>query len=147
MEAVKTPPTQAAIDDVVRARQAIKDIRTVKRHAWEAEDADLEADQNRLDSYLLERLNALGASSVATDHGTAYRSLRIKPSAADWGAIWEWMKKNDAAELLERRLKSGFIKDYMEEHDGALPPGINVHREYVVAVRRPTKTPESGGDQ
>jgi hypothetical protein len=142
MEAATQAP--ASLDRVVQARQAIKDARTVKRHAWEKEDLVLEESQKKLDQFILSILNANGASSIATEHGTAIRSLKLKPSAADWNAIWEWMKANDAAELLERRLKTTFIKEYMEEHDGAIPPGINVLREYEVTVRRP-RDPAPGG--
>jgi hypothetical protein len=62
----------------------------------------------------------------------------MKAGAADWGAIWDWMKEHDAADLLERRLKVGFIQQYMEDNEGAVPPGINIHREFEVSVRRPS---------
>jgi hypothetical protein len=136
MQAAQSPQTTVPmipLDRVVQARQAIKDARTVKRHAYEQEDAALEEDQHKLDMLLLQLLN-----------GTVIRSLKLKPSAADWGAIWEWMKANDAADLLERRLKTTFIKEFMDANDGAIPPGINVHREYEVSVRRPTNKPASG---
>lgn len=124
------------IDRVVNAYNAIRDARTVQRHAWEKQDVALEADQNKLKVLMLELLNANGAKSIATDHGTVYRTEKIRPSAADWGAIWAWMVEHDAMDLLEKRLKTTFIKEYMEEHDGALPPGVNVHREFEVTVRR-----------
>jgi hypothetical protein len=133
------------LDRVVQARQAIKDARTVKRHAWEKEDLALEEDQKKLDTLLLDMLNKNGASSIATEHGTVIRSLKLKPSAADWGAIWAWAVANNGFEIVEKRLKAAFIKEYMDENDGAIPPGINVHREYEVSVRRPTAKPTSGG--
>lgn len=138
-------PLPFSIDRIVQARQAIKDARTVKRHAWEKEDLALEEDQHKLDMVLLNILNQQGATSIATEHGTAYRSLKLKPSAADWGAIWAWAVANNGFEIVEKRLKATFIKDYMEQNNGAIPPGINVHREYEVAVRRPTAKPTSGG--
>lgn len=135
---------------VVEAHNAIKDQRTAKRHAWEAEDAELETKQLKLKALLLAQLNAAGATSIKTEKGTFYKSIRIKPSAADWSAIWEWMKANDALDLLEARLKSTFIRKYMEDHGGALPPGVNVIQEYEVSVRRPNvasaKTGEDDGD-
>lgn len=140
-------PPSVTVDRVVQARQAIKDARTVKRHAWEKEDLDLEADQKQLDLVLLQLLNQQGASSIATEHGTVIRSLKLKPSAADWSAIWEWIVQDPArGELLERRLKTAFIKEYMEANNNAIPPGINVHREYEVSVRRPTGKPSAAND-
>ena len=145
MDTANPAPTEFAIAQIVQARQAIKDARTIKRHAWEQEDEALERDQQLLDTVLLDQLNKIGASSVSTSHGTVIRSLKTRPAAVDWGAIWEWQKANDAADLVERRLKTKFITDYMEEHGGALPPGITVHREYEVSVRRPTKQTPPGG--
>lgn len=140
------PPTTVPLDRIVQARQAIKDARTVKRHAWEKEDLALEDDQKKLDMLLLGRLNEQGATSIATPHGTVIRSLKLKPSAADWSAIWEWVIADASrGELMERRLKTAFIKEYMEANDGAIPPGINLHREYEVSVRRPTSNKPASG--
>jgi len=133
--AVKAPDLSA----VVAAYTAIGDARTVARHAWEKKDADLEADQHKLKVYMLALLNSHGATSIKTEHGTAYRSEKIKTSAADWTAVYDWiMADPDRFELLEKRLKSTFVKEFMEANEGKIPPGINVHREYEVSVRRPT---------
>lgn len=133
------------LDRVVQVFNAIKDARTVKRHQWEAEDAALEADQQQLKVLMLELLNNIGGKSIATEHGTVYRSEKIKPSVADWTAVYAWiMADPDRFEVLEKRVKSTFIKQFMDEHGGAIPPGVNVHREYEVSVRR-ANTSASGG--
>lgn len=125
------------IDKVVEAFSAIRDARTAKRRDWEKADLALEEDQRKLKVLMLELLNATGAKSIATEHGTVYRTEKVKPSAADWKAIHDWILEDpDRFELLEKRLKSTFVKTYMEEHDGHIPPGINVHREYEISVRR-----------
>lgn len=125
------------LDRVVQAYNAIRDARTVKRQAYEKEDLALEEDQHKLKVLMLELLNANGAKSIATEHGTVYRTEKIKPSAADWNVIYAWIVADPARfEALEKRIKSTFVKTYMEENDGAVPPGINVHREYEVSVRR-----------
>jgi hypothetical protein len=131
----------ANIDKLVQAHQAIKDVRTEKRRAYEAEDALLEADQNKIKTYLLALLNQTGSKSIATEHGTVYRTEKIRPSAADWQVVYEWvMADPDRFELLEKRLKPTFISKYMEENEGAIPPGINLLREFEVSVRRPTNS-------
>lgn len=134
---VSSAPATVKLSQVVQVYSAIRDARAAKRHAYEAEDNALDEDQRKLKVLMLALLNETGAKSIATDHGTVYRTEKLKPSGADWGAIWDWMKANDAPELLERRIKATFIKEYMDEHEGAIPPGINVHREYEVSVRRP----------
>lgn len=128
--------TTTNLDTIVQAHNAVKDARTAARRAWEAADLLLEEDQQKLKVFMLALLNQTGTKSMVTDHGTVYRREVMKPSAADWGAIWTWMKEHDAPDLVERRLKVGFLKEYMENNDGALPPGINAHRVFEVSVRR-----------
>lgn len=135
---------QIDFDRIVQAHNAIRDARTVRRHAYEKEDAELELEQQRLKAFMLEHLNKTNTKSISTDHGTIYRSLKVKPSAADWGAIWDWMRENDGIDLLERRIKATFVKDFMEANDGALPPGVNVIREFEVSVRRNNTGGSSG---
>lgn len=138
---------QAAInlDAVVAAFNAIKDARTVRRHAWEAEDLALEQDQQKLKAFMLDILNKIGGKSIATEHGTVYRTEKLRPSAADWKSVYDWIVEDpERFELLEKRLKSTFVKQYMDEHEGAIPPGVNVHREYEVAVRRANSATSTG---
>lgn len=140
---------EAAFDfgRVVQAYNAIRDARTAKRHAWEKEDLALEEDQNVLKRLLLDLLNKNGAQSIKTDNGTAYRSLKTKPSVADWSAFYDWvMQDKDRFEAIEKRVKSTFIQQYMEENENQLPPGVNCHQEYEVAVRRPNASSNSKDD-
>lgn len=127
------------LDRVVQAYNAIRDARTAKRHSWEKEDADLESDMAQLKCLMLDLLNRNGAKSIATDNGTVYRTEKIKPSAADWSTVYAWIVDDpDRFELLEKRLKPTFVRQFMDENEGGLPPGVNVHREFEVSVRRPT---------
>lgn len=130
--------TTANLDNVVVAYNAIRDARTARRHAWEKADLELEEQQNILKRFMLDLLNKNGAQSIKTSSGTVYRSEKLKVGGADWGAIWAWAKEHDAMDIFERRLKTTFVKEYAEENGGAVPPGINVHREFEVAVRRPS---------
>lgn len=127
------------MDQLAQVYLAIKDARTVKRHAWEAEDLALEQEQSVIKVAMLEMLNGIGGSSVKTDHGTVIRTEKVRPAAADWDAFYDWVLQDKGRfEALEKRIKSTFISQFMEENAGQLPPGVNVHREYEVAVRRPT---------
>lgn len=127
------------MDALVSAYRNIGDARAAKRHAWEAEDAQLEAGQKLLKAHMLDLLNQTGSKSIATTAGTVFRTEKLKASAADWTAIYSWIVADpDRFELLEKRLKPTFVKQYMEETSGAIPPGVSVHREFEVSVRRPS---------
>lgn len=123
-------------EKLVRVYLKIRERRSALKRAFEEEDRALRASQDKLEVALLASLNATGAQSVKTGAGTFYKQTDLKPSGSDWNALYRWIAENDAFDALERRIKKGFIVDYMEEHDGDLPPGVSVHRESVVRVRK-----------
>lgn len=121
---------------ITKAHINIRDARNELRKKYEAEDAKLKEAQAKLEGVMLDHLNGHGMESVRTEAGTFYRQEEITPSASDWNALYDWIKDNDAWDALERRIKKTFIKEYQEAHNGGLPPGISVFREFVVRVRR-----------
>lgn len=125
---------------VVRAYIKLRDARDVARRAWEEADAKLKLKQEVIESAMLKFLIDNKMDSVKTPVGTFYRQEEIMPAGADWDLIYKFITDNDAFEMLERRIKKGFVKEYMETNGGSIPPGVTVHREYVVRVRR-------GGDK
>lgn len=130
------PPATLDLTSVTTAYVKIRDARAAMKKEFEAKDAELKGSMEKLEGVMLGHLNAHGMESVRTEAGTFYRQEDIKPSCADWSSFYQWIAANNAFEALEKRVGKGFIKDFMDAHDGALPPGINVHREYVVRVRR-----------
>lgn len=124
------------LGQVTRAYINIRDARSALRKQYEGEDLKLEEAQDKLESVMLEHLNKHGMDAVRTEAGTFYRQEDITPSAGDWNALYTWIKDNDAWDALEKRIKKTFIREYQETHQGGLPPGVSVYREFVVRVRR-----------
>jgi len=125
---------------LVKTFVKIRDRRAQLKREFEAQDAELKAQQEKLESVLLSHLNKNNEDSVRTAEGTFYRQLKVMPSATDWDAFYAWIKEHDAFDALERRIKAKFISDYMEEHaddpDNNLPPGVSVYKRYDVRVRK-----------
>lgn len=124
------------ISTLTKAYVKIRDARGVLKKQYEEEDIKLKAKLERLEAEMLRFLQENNTDSVKTVHGTFYRQEEITPTGADWDALYKWIAQNDAFDALERRIKKGFIKEYMETHEGGVPPGVSVYREYVVRVRR-----------
>jgi hypothetical protein len=114
----------------------IRDKRAQLKKAFEDEDKVLKEKQVILEGAMLDFLQLHNLRSAPTDNGVFYRQEEIIPTGIDWAAFYEWVRANDAFDFLERRIKKTSVKTYMEEHDGAIPPGVSVLREYVVRVRR-----------
>lgn len=114
----------------------IRDARSVELKKFEAIDNKMKEQQGVLEAHMLKFLNEAKINSLQTDFGTIIRQQDIQPSAADWELVYDWIKKNDAFDMLERRIKKTFVTEYMETHQGDMPPGVNVHRKFVIRVRR-----------
>jgi hypothetical protein len=124
------------LDRITKAHINIRDARRELKKQYEANDADLMKAQDKLESVMLDHLNKHGMQSVRTESGTFYAQEEMTPSGSDWNALYEWIKEHDAWEVLERRIKRTFVKEYAEAHNGGLPPGVSVFRERIVRVRR-----------
>jgi len=124
------------LNKLTKAHLRIREARSKIKKEFDEQDASLKAQQEKLESIMLAHLNETNVGSVRTDSGTFYRQEEITPSGADWDAFYRWITEHDAFDALERRIKKTFIKEYMEANEGAIPPGVNVYREYVVRVRR-----------
>lgn len=121
---------------LVKAYLNLREARHTLKRKFDEDDGALKIKQERIESALLAFLNENKVDRVATPLATVYRQEEMTPTAADWSAVYEFIKENDAFEMLERRLKKTFVKDYMEQHEGGVPPGVSVFREFVVRVRR-----------
>lgn len=123
-------------DKVTSAYVKIRDERSNRKRAWEADDRILKEKLEALENFTLGYLNENHQEKFSTLTGTVFKSLEIIPTASDWGAFYKWIAENDTFDALERRIKSTFISAYMEQNKGAIPPGVSVFRRYRVNVRR-----------
>lgn len=114
----------------------LRDKRSVLKKSYEDEDEILKAEMDGLEARMLKFLQDNNTESVRTETGTLYRQEDMTVIGNDWDAIYNWAVENDAFEILEKRIKKNFVKEYMETHEGGLPPGVSVLREFVVRVRR-----------
>lgn len=116
----------------VRLREAKQ---AIERKA-EEEAGALKAKMEVIENAMLAFMNENKMDTIATTAGTFYKQLEIKPSASDWDIFYKWIADNNAFEFLERRITRTAVKDYMEANKNKLPPGVSVHKEFVVRVRR-----------
>ena len=125
--------------DKDRAVQAYRDIRDqVAASNKAAKNFDHKMGQHKdiIGNWLLQQANEQNVNSFKTDHGTAFRQLKVMASPANWDQFVDWCNQNDAADALYKRVNTNFIKQYVEDNDGEEPPFLNVIREYEIVVRK-----------
>lgn len=131
------PPTA---DKLVAEYFQLKD----QLEAWNKKFAEhikpTQARLEELSNLLLALLNQQGAESLKTDHGTAYKSTIVTPSIVDRDAYLDFIEQN-WGEIGNEMLQLGApqkkaVQDYMESHNGVLPPGTKISSFTRVNVRR-----------
>lgn len=90
------------------------------------------------EAYLLTQLNSMGeGASMKLSTGTVFTTQRLNANVADKGVFATFLKETGEVELLQMRVSTTVLKDYMAEHEGAVPPGLNVMTERTINIRRP----------
>lgn len=119
----------------IRVFRKIRDARSELSKKFKEEDEVLKAQQEAVGNAILGFLNATGQKTAATSEGTAFWQTKIIPRADDWDKFYQWIAATNNFEALERRVKSTFIKEYMDTNGDELPPGITVLSEREIRVR------------
>ena len=127
----------ADVDTVVAKYVELRDRRSALKKEFETEDNKLQEAQDKIETYLLHLMREMGGvENIKTAAGTAYKSTRTKASIADRLLVRAFVLETGNLDLLEMRASSTGVKQYMEEHEGALPAGFNVFTEESVNIRR-----------
>jgi hypothetical protein len=119
------------VTDFVALRDKIKALDTEHKNTM----GPLREELDRQNEELLAQLNAVGAESVRTAAGTAYKLIKRSASIADAAAFWEYVRTNEEWDLLDRRVNLSAATEYVAEHNQP-PPGVNYSSHYEVGVRR-----------
>lgn len=128
------------IDQVVKTTIAIRDKRAELKRKYEelleAEDAPLREKEDKLRDYLHNTLLDTGGDSISTASGTVYFSTNQKVTVQDWEALYDLIRTSGDLALLERRAAKGNVIQYMKDHGGEAPPGVQISTERTLNVRK-----------
>jgi hypothetical protein len=87
---------------------------------------------------LLEICNEEGVDSLRTSAGTVSRRVSSRYWTSDWDSMYRFMQENDAPFLLEQRIHSSNMRQFLEDNPDKFPAGLQNERKYAVQVRKPT---------
>lgn len=123
------------IETVVGAYRKLRDIKDdiKKKHSKELEP--INSKLQTIEIWLLETLNKIGANSVKTANGTAYKATINRTKVVDWPAALKFIQENSLWHMLEQRVSKSAVEEYVES-EGKAPPGVEVNSEVRVNVRR-----------
>jgi len=122
-------------DELVKVYIALRDRRAKRKAAFEEEDAPDNDKMEKIEGILLRRMQESGQESVRTAAGTAYKTTKHYTSVADWDAFLDFVKRNDAWEMLTRGVNKTAVEQFKAANED-IPPGVSLRSEVVVNFRR-----------
>ena len=124
------------IDRLVGAYVACRDnLAKVRKDFKEVED-EHKSSMGVIETAIMELADAQGVESFKTKHGTAFKTKKDFISVENWPAALDFMIANDLTHLLTKSVGKATAKEYMEEHGGALPPGLKYGYIPTISIRR-----------
>ena len=126
----------APIDKRVARYVKLRDARAAANKDAAMLDQSYKQALEAIESSLIKDAKEQGVTGFKTAVGTTYLDERMLASVADENAFFGFVKEQGDLDFFERRVKVTHVKEWMEDHDGMLPPGLNVFREVTMKVRR-----------
>lgn len=124
-------------EKLVKAYIKMRDARSALTAEYEAKDEEIKKQMQVVEQHLLDVCKKAGADSVKIHGvGTIIRGVKTQYWTSDWEAMHNFIKENDAVELLERRIAQKAMGEFLQANPDKMPKGMNVESKYTITVRR-----------
>lgn len=124
------------IGDVIRTYMKLRE----QKAAIEAEAKDrlagLKVKMEKLEAYLKIQMDEQKLTSFKSEYGTAFLTTTDYANVSDWDATLDFVRTNDAFDMLEKRVSKLAVRDYIELHK-KVPPGVTYGTKLEVNIRKP----------
>lgn len=124
------------INAVVEHYVKLRDHKALLDAQHKANVAEIDAQMKNAEAFLLGHLNETGLDRMGTSAGTVYVTVKTMPSIKDRSALTDYIKATGQIELLQMRVSSTAVKEFLEHNNNQLPPGVDITTAREVSVRR-----------
>ena len=124
------------INAVVEHYVKLRDHKALLDAQHKANVAEIDAQMKNAEAFLLGHLNETGLDRMGTSAGTVYVTVKTMPSIKDRSALTDYIKATGQIELLQMRVSSTAVKEFLEHNNNHLPPGVDITTAREVSVRR-----------
>lgn len=129
------------VDDVVATYMKLRS----QKESMEAEVKDkvstIKAKMEKLEAWIKEQADVQGVTSFKTKHGTAFLTTTDYANVADWDAVLDFIRTQEAFDMLEKRISKIAVRGYIEANK-AVPPGVNYGTKLEINIRKPANRVE-----
>jgi len=126
------------VDSVIKKYMALR----AKKEAIEAETKEqvkgIKESMAKIEAWLKVKADADGVTSFKTEHGTAFLTTVDYANVADWDAVLEFIRNEEAYDMLEKRVSKAAVRGYLESTN-EVPPGVNYGTKLDINIRKPAR--------
>jgi len=120
------------IDQMVKIRERMNE-RSKEFEKAQKRDREL---WEKGEAWIMKKMEEQGTTNVATQTHTVFPTDSLKASVGDWGEVSSYIERTGDVDLLEHRISSKAVKQYMEENGGEVPPGVKTFSQRKINIRR-----------
>ena len=128
-----------ATDELIGRYIELRDQIADMKKEYEAKVKPLNEFMQVIAAKMLGDMNESGQKSLKTDRGTAFIKESTFVGVSDWEAALNYIRENEAYDLLTKAVNKTAVKEYLEEHEDIPPPGVNITLKNEVQFRKPSK--------
>ena len=129
-------PPKVPVEKLVKVYLKMNAKKAEMDAAYKTQADALKEQMAKIKSALLEHCKEHNVESVRTTEGLFFRGVTTRYWTSNWDAMRRFIIENQAPELLHERIHQTNLQQFLDEHPGLLPPGLNVDSEYTITVRR-----------
>ncbi len=130
------PSLDTSTKKYLSAYMQIRNKRAVHKREFEELDGKLKHTLGLIEAALMKKMEAAGSESLTVKGvAMAYLTTKTFTRAKDWQAVWDYIEESGNIDLLQRRLSTKAVQEFVEANEGDLPPGVDVSQERAVVVR------------
>jgi hypothetical protein len=121
---------------MMKTGELIDKLHTLREQKRELEAAikPISAEMESINNYLLEKLQEEGMPKASGKSATVSVGETVVPNVDDWDSFYDYIKKEDALYLLERRVSSTAYRELRNLIDGEIP-GVTPFTKITLNLR------------
>lgn len=126
----------ATVEEVIGAYMKLRFKKEAIEAAAKAEAKVYKEKMTKLEAWLKVKADEDGVTSFKTDSGTAFLTTTDFAAVADWDSVLNFIRDNDAYDMLEKRVSKMAVRGYIEANK-SVPAGVNYGTKLDINIRKP----------
>lgn len=124
------------VGDVIRTYMKLRDQKVALEAEVKERVSALKVKMEKLEAFLKTQMDAQGLTSFKSEYGTAFLTTTDYANVADWDAVLDFIRDNEAYDMLEKRVSKIAVRSYIEQTK-TVPPGVNYGTRLEINIRKP----------